>query len=121
MYTEAQIANAQAIAVKYVSLCFKMLAEGGSHTKRFMKCTFLLRSIVEDEFKACIQGRSSDLKSLDDKEIIKFIGELYEDFIEPMFMDHCIPKNTSPLPKVDLSNVKQVRKANTFKKVSFCF
>jgi hypothetical protein len=119
MYTETEIANAQAIAIKYVSLCFKMLADGGSHTKRFMKCTFLLRSIVEDEFKACIQGRSSDLKSLNDMDVIKFIGELYEDFIEPMFMDHCIPKNTSPLPKVDLSNIKKVRQAKTTKRVTF--
>lgn len=120
MYTEAEVARATNTATKYVMLCFEMLAEGGGvHTKRFRKCTFLLESIVADEFIAYIQGRSSDLKSLEEKDIMKYIGELYEDFIEPMFMDNCIPKNTSSLPKVNLSNVKQIRRAKTSKRVSF--
>jgi hypothetical protein len=119
MVSKVDVQNAEDIADKYVRMCCAMLAQGGLQTKRYRRFSSLLEDIVEDELDAYFEGRSSDLKSVEECDIMAFIGELYEKFIEPMYMDHCIPKTLTALPKVDLTSVKKVRKAKTTKTVVF--
>lgn len=119
MYTITDVRNAVEIAGKYFQLCYEMLAQDGMESKRFKRFTIMLKSIIEDELSAFFEGRSTTLKSVEECDIMVYIVELYENFIEPMFMDHCIPKRMLPLPTVNLSHVKKVRKAKTTKKVTF--
>jgi hypothetical protein len=119
MYTSTDMQNAVVIADKYYKLCREMLAEDGMESKRYFRFTILLMTMICDEMCAFFEGRSTTLKSLEECDIMSYIGELYENFIEPMFMDHCIPKRVLPLPKVDLAYVKKVRKAKTTKRVTF--
>ncbi len=119
MDTKSNVINAEKIADKYVRMCCQMLAEGGIHTRGYKKCATLLEDIVEDELSAYFEGVNTTLKSVEECDIMEYIGELYENFIEPMFMDHCIPKNTLVLPSVCIGTVKKVRRAKTTKRVSF--
>ena len=117
MYTKTDVKNAEAIADKFVRMCCAMLAEGGL-TRRYKKFASLLEDIVEDELQAFFQGQNTSLKSVNEGDILAYIGELYENFIEPMYMDHCIPKLTV-LPTVDIASVRKVRRAKTTKTVVF--
>jgi hypothetical protein len=119
MVSKVDVQNAEAIADKYVRMCCAMLAEGGLQTRRYRRFSSLLEDIVEDELEAFFEGRNSSLKSVEECDIMAYIGELYENFIEPMYMDHCITKTLTALPKVDLSCVKKVRRAQTTKTVVF--
>jgi hypothetical protein len=119
MFSKTDVQNAEAIADKYVRMCCEMLAQGGLQSKRFRRFASLLEDIVEDELDAFFQGRSSSLKSIAEYDIAIYIGELYDNFIEPMYMDHCISKTLKALPKVDLTSVKKVRRAKTTKTVVF--
>jgi hypothetical protein len=119
MFSKVDVQNAEDIADKYVRLCCEMLAHGGLQTRRYKKFSSLLEDIVEDELEAFFQGRSSSLKSVNECDIAMYIGELYENFIEPMYMDHYFPKTLKALPKVDLTSVKKVRRAKTTKTVVF--
>jgi hypothetical protein len=119
MFSKADVQNAEVIADKYVRMCCEMLAEGGLQTKRYKKFASLLEDIVEDELDAFFQGQNSSLKSIAECDIAVYIGDLYENFIEPMYMDHCISKTLKALPKVDITSVKKVRRAKTTKTVVF--
>jgi hypothetical protein len=119
MYSKAVLQNAEAIADKYVRLCCAMLAQGGLQTRCYRKFSSLLEDIVEDELDAFFQGQNSSLKSVEECDIMAYIGELYENFIEPMYENHCIPKTLMALPKVDLTSITQVRRAKTTKTVVF--
>lgn len=119
MYSKDEMNVAEDIADKYVRLCCGMLAQDGINKKRFIRCASLLEDIVEDEIHAYFEGKGSTLLSVDEAHIRSYIGELFENFIEPMFMDLCIPKNILGLPKVNLSDIKKVRVAKTLKKVHF--
>lgn len=120
MYTRADVIIAEAIADKYVGLCCDMLAQGGFQTRRFKKCASLLEDIVIDELEAFFDGGNTSLKSIKEIDIMEYIAELYENFIEPMFIDGCHPKTLKALPKVDLTSIHKVRKAKTTKTVKFC-
>jgi predicted helicase len=119
MFSKTDVHNAEAIADKYVRMCCEMLAQGGLQPRRYRKFASLLEDIVEDELDAFFKGRNSSLKSVQECDILYYIGELYDNFIEPMYMDHCIPKTLKALPKVDLTSVKKVRRAKTTKTVVF--
>jgi hypothetical protein len=119
MYSKDDMYAAEDIADKYIRLCCEMLADDGVNKKRFKRCASLLEDIVEDEIHSYFEGKGTTLLSVDEPHIRTYIGELFENFIEPMFMDIYIPKNILGLPKVDLSNIRKVRKAKTSKKVHF--
>lgn len=118
MYTKAEIQTAEYIADKYVRLCCEMLPQDGSSVKRYKKCASLLEDIVEDELEAYFGGKSTTLKSVEEYAIMTYIGELFENFIEPMFLNNIAKKNMH-LPIVRLTDIRQVRVARTQKKVSF--
>lgn len=119
MLSKTDITHAEEVATKYLSMCCEMLAVDGTSTKRYKRFATLLVTIVQDELYAYCVSDNSTLSSIEEHDIMAYIGDVYENFIEPMFMDHCIPKRLT-LPKVDLTNVKRVRKAKTKRKVTFC-
>jgi hypothetical protein len=119
MLSKTDVKRAEEIASKYLTLCCNMLAVDGVTTKRYNRFATLLVAIVQDELYAYCASDNSTLNSIEEHDIMTYIGDVYENFIEPMFMDHCIPKRLT-LPRVDLVNVKKLREAKTKRKVTFC-